>query len=109
MNSSKQQYLDAIRRNSAYPTYRGVIGLIAFVFFAIAAVTALSVVVSGIALMTRSFMGGVAAIVLGLLFAALFFLAGKLFKEAALVHVDMGDSVIDSNSQVPRVSAASGD
>ena len=29
MNTSKQQYIDNIRSNTAYPTYRGIIGIIA--------------------------------------------------------------------------------
>ncbi|MCU1329359.1 MAG: hypothetical protein JWN34_4729, partial [Bryobacterales bacterium] len=41
MTTAKQQYLDSLRQNSAYPTYRGVIGLIALVFYAIAGVSAM--------------------------------------------------------------------
>jgi hypothetical protein len=109
MTPAKQQYLDAIRRSSAYPTYRGVIGLIAFVFYAIAGVSALSAVIGGLSTMTQSFFLGLASLVVGLLFAALFFLLAKLYKEAALILVDMGDSIIDSNSRVREGFAAGAD
>ena len=102
MTSAKQQYLDALRRNSAYPTYRGVIGLVAFVFYAIAAVSALGALIGGLGAMTRSFITGLGTLIVGLLFAVLFFLMAKLYKEAALILVDMGDSIIDSNSQTQR-------
>lgn len=106
MLPAKQQYLDSIRHNSAYPTYRGVIGLIAFVFYAIAGLSALSALIGGLGIMTTSFMGGLATLVAGGLFAALFFLLGGLYKEAALVLVDMGDSIIDANSQSRGASAS---
>ncbi|HEU5022596.1 MAG TPA: hypothetical protein VFT60_11920 [Bryobacteraceae bacterium] len=108
MNTSKQQYLDTIRSNSAYPTYRGVIGLIGFIFFAIAGVSAIGAVIGGLAAMSQSFITGLATLVLGLLFAALFYLFGKLYKEAALVLVDMGDSIIDSNSHARQAAATTG-
>jgi hypothetical protein len=77
MTPAKQQYLESIRQSSAYPTYRGVIGLIAFLFYAVAAVSALSAVIGGLGAMSRSFMTGLATLVVGLLFAAIFFLMAR--------------------------------
>jgi hypothetical protein len=99
MTTAKQQYLDSLRQNSAYPTYRGVIGLIALVFYAIAGVSAMGALIGGLGAMTRSFMTGLGTLLVGLLIAALFFLMAKLYKEAALILVDMGDSIVDSNFQ----------
>lgn len=99
MTPSKQQYLDSIRQSSAYPTYRGVIGLIAFLFYAVAGVSALSAVIGDLGAMTRSFLTGLATLVIGLLFAAIFFLMAKFYKEAALILADIGDSVVESNSR----------
>ena len=50
--------------------------------------------------MSRSFMTGLATLVVGLLFAAIFFLMARFYKEAALILADIGDSiVVDSNSR----------
>ena len=78
-------------------------------FYAIAGVSALSAVIGGLGTMTRSFFLGLASLVVGLLFAALFFLMAKLYEEAALILVDMGDSIIDSNSRVGQGFSAGAD
>ena len=73
--------------------------MIAFLFYAVAAVSALSAVIGGLGAMSRSFMTGLATLVVGLLFAAIFFLMARFYKEAALILADIGDSIVDSNSR----------
>ncbi len=98
MTPAKQQYLDSIRHNSAYPTYRNVIGLVSLIFYGLAAVFALGALIGGLSAMARSFIAGIGVLVIGVLLAALYYFMGKLFKEAALILVDMGDSTLDANS-----------
>jgi hypothetical protein len=109
MTPTKQQYLESIRQSSAYPTYRGVIGLIAFLFYAVAVVSALSAVIGGLGAMSRSFMTGLATLVVGLLFAAIFFLMARFYKEAALILADIGDSIVDANSRARQGFSAGAD
>ena len=42
MNTIKQQYLVAIRSNTSYPTYRGMIGIIGMLGYALAALRSYS-------------------------------------------------------------------
>jgi len=71
------------------------------IFYGLAALCALGAVIGGLGTMTRSFIAGLGALILGGLLAALYYLIGKLFKEAALILVDIGDSTLDANSRFP--------
>ncbi len=99
MDNSKQRYLDLIRANSAYPTYRGFIGLIATIGYLLAAVIAFGAVIGGFVSMSQSFMLGLAIFVAGGVYAALIFLLARFFREASLILVDIGDSVADAISR----------
>lgn len=97
--ASKEQYLALIRSNSAYPVYRGFIGTIALLGYVLAGFAALGALTGGLASMSQSFMLGLAILVGGAIYAALLFLLTRFFKEAALILVDIGDSVADANSR----------
>jgi hypothetical protein len=99
MNTEKQQYLATIRSNTAYPTYRGIIGIIAILGYVMAGFYALGSLIGGFAAMGDSFLAGVGIIILGALFSGLIFLGARFWKEAALILADMGDSTIDANSK----------
>ena len=99
MNQEKQQYLNTIRSNTAYPTYRGIIGIIAILGYLLAGLSALSAVISGFAAMGDSFMAGVGIIIGGAIFSGLIFLGARFWKEAALILADIGDSITDANSR----------
>jgi ATP/ADP translocase len=100
---SKQQYLAAIRANSAYPVYRGVINIITLLSYLMAAVIALGAIIGAAGAMSYSMTSGLGVLVTGVIFAALYFFLGRFFKEAALILADIGDSVVDANSQIhPR-------
>jgi hypothetical protein len=51
MNNNKQQYLDRLRANTAYPTYRGVIGLITVLGYALAGLQGLAALITGFGMM----------------------------------------------------------
>ena len=98
-NHLKEQYLNTIRSNSAYPVYRGTINTVALLFYLVAAGFGLGAVVGGLTTMSNSFMAGIGVLILGLILAALWYFIGRLFKEAALILADMGDSTVDANSR----------
>jgi len=99
MNTSKQQYLEQIRSNTAYPTYRGIIGIIAILGYALAALNALGSLIGGFGTMGSSFLGGVGIIIFGAIVSGLIFLGARFWKEAALILADIGDSITDTNSK----------
>jgi hypothetical protein len=96
---SKKQYLEAIRSDSAYPTYRGFIGIIALLGYILAGIVALGAVGTGLFSMNKSAGTGIAIMVGGLIYAAILFLMARFFKEAALILADIGDSTVDANSR----------
>lgn len=108
MEAAKQQYLATVRTNTAYPTYRAMIGLIAALGYALAVVAALGGVISGCAAAERAGIGGVAVTILGgLLMAAVFIVLARLWREASLVLVDMGDAILEQGARdaLPRDDA----
>ena len=99
MNIPKEQYLESIRSNTAYPTYRGIIGIITILGYLLAGLEALVTLFTGFGAMGDSFLSGLGIIVAGLIFAALIFLGARFWKEAALILADIGDSITDTNSK----------
>lgn len=99
MNTSRQQYLQSIRAETAYPVYRGVIGTIALLGYVLSGVIALGALIAGLGAMANSFLTGLIALIAGGVFAAIAFLVAKLSKEASLMLVDIADSTIDANSR----------
>ena len=99
MNTPKQQYLELVRANSAYPTYRGFIGTIALMGFLLSAPIALGALIAGLGYMSNSFPAGLAILAAGLLYAALIFLLARFFGEASLILADIGDTTVEAHSR----------
>jgi hypothetical protein len=99
MNGTKQQYLTQIRANTAYPTYRGIIGIIAILGYLLAGLNALASLIGGFGTMGNSFLGGVGIIIFGAIVSGLIFLGARFWKEAALILADIGDSITETNSR----------
>jgi len=103
--SEKQLYLNQIRVNTAYPTYRGTINFIAVLGYCLAALNGLGVVSLAIDVMVGSWdswiawIAGFGIIIGGLIISALIFLGARFWKEAALIVADIGDSTIETNSK----------
>ena len=105
MNTPKKARVDAIRANTAYPTYRGIIGIITLILMILAGFQALGAIALGIsagAALHNGFAGFV-LLLLGLGFAVLAFFLAKIWNEAAQILVDIGDCVIDANPAVPQI------
>jgi len=99
MDPQKQQYIEKIRSNTAYPTYRGIIGIIVMLGYILAALYAPGALIGGIASMSESFIMGLGIIIVGFVAAAIIFLGARFLKEAALILADIGDSVTETNSR----------
>ena len=99
MKADKQQYLNQIRTNTSYPTYRGIIGIIAILGYLLAALYGLGALIMGFMTMGDSFITGFGIIIGGLIISALIFLGARFWKEAALIVADIGDSTIETNSK----------
>ena len=100
MENSEEQYLESIRSNSAYPVYRATIGIIALLGYLLAGLYGLVALFSGFGMMfSHQFLLGVAILFGGAIAAGIVFFFARLFKEAALIVVDLGDSTIEANCQ----------
>lgn len=99
MNQDKQQYLDTIRSNTAYPVYRATIGMIAILGYSLAALSGLIALVSGFSRMGSSFLAGVGILIGGGIVSGLIFLGARFWKEAALILADIGDSITHANAR----------
>ncbi len=101
MNGEKQQYIAYIRANSSYPTYRGIIGLIAILGYILAALVGLSSLVTGLSAMMYEggFLMALFTIMSGAVATALGILMVRFYKEAALILADIGDAVTDQTSR----------
>ena len=97
MNTLKQSHLNSIRSNSAYPAYRAVIGIISTLMMVIAVLIGLGGLVTGLGVMSQNGALGFLVLLIGLAFAALAFFFAQLWKEAAQILVDIGDSVIETS------------
>jgi len=99
MDSVKQQYITGIRSNTAYPTYRGIIGLITIVGYVFVGFYGLATLIGAITTMGNSFMAGLGVLIMGAIMTCLAFLFVRFFKEGALIIADIGDSVTDTNAK----------
>jgi len=99
MNTHKKQYIKDLRSNSAYPTYRSIIGIIAFLGYSLAVIIALATSIVGAIMMTQSVLQGLSIMGIGLLNSAIIFILAKFSKEKSLIIADIGDSITEANSQ----------
>ncbi|KAF0095244.1 MAG: hypothetical protein E1N59_1290 [Puniceicoccaceae bacterium 5H] len=103
--TQKRQYLDRIRQESAYPTFRSIITLVLYLGYAAAALAALVAVFGGIGTMFHNFGSGLGMFVGGLLYAAFLFIMARFWKEAAIIIADIGDSLLDKHAAEATLAA----
>lgn len=103
MNAHKKARVEAIRANTAYPTYRSIIGIITLILMILAGLQALGALILGFGAgaALHNGLAGFAVILLGLGSAALAFFLAKIWNEGAQILVDIGDSIMDANPAVP--------
>jgi hypothetical protein len=108
MNASKQQYITTIRADTSYPTYRRIVGIVAKIGYAFSGILALFAVfalIHGVNLAAADvssfgyFLPPLLTGCISIVASALIFLGGRFCKEAALILVDIADSITDANSR----------
>jgi hypothetical protein len=93
--SPKQAYIASIRSDSAYPTFRSFVNILAILGYLGAALTALAGLGIGAVVLANGELIGIAVIVGGLFYAAIAFFLTRFWKEAASMVADIADTVTD--------------
>ncbi len=97
MNTPKAQYIQRIRSQSSYPTFRTFVGVIALLFYIIGAICILVGISAGIS--QQGIGSGMFALFAGVLIGIIYIVIGKVIKEASLMLADIADSITDLNSR----------
>jgi hypothetical protein len=93
MNTHKNQYLQRIRSQSAYPWIRRIAGLVALFFYILGAIS----ILGGLIATFSGYGGGGMALILGVIFGMIYFVFGAIIKEVSIMLADIADSVTDLN------------
>jgi hypothetical protein len=99
MNPTKQAYLQRIRSQSSYPTFRSLIGIFALLLYILGAVCILGGIIGGLGAMAKQGASGLVVIVVGFIAGAIYIIMGKVVREASSMLADIADSVTDLNSR----------
>ena len=101
MKNGKQRYIDQIRINTAYPTYRRFAGILMIIGYVLAG---LLVLVALLGLFEDVSVGqyreGFTFFIGSVIAAVIIIFASRLLKEAALIFADIADSITDANSRM---------
>lgn len=99
MNSKQKEYVEDVRRNTAYPVYRTIINIVAVLGVVASVIAAISALISGLRVMQHSVGSGLVTLGGGMLTAVLIYFGSRFAKEAAIILADIGDSIIERNSR----------
>ena len=100
METRKQQYIDQIRTNTAYPNYRRFVGIVAILGYVLAGLLVLITLLAFIeAISEGSYREGFTFFIGSIIVAIIIVFVSRLLKEAALIFSDIADSVTDANSK----------
>ena len=100
METRKQQYIDQIRTNTAYPNYRRFVGIVAILGYVLAGLLVLITLLAFIeAVSVGEYREGFTFLVGSLIAAIIIISMSRLLKEAALIFSDIADSITDTNSK----------
>ena len=100
MTASKQQHLKAIRANTAYPTFRTIIALIAVLGYIAATIVAIGTLFLGARALDHD-EHGMMVLGLGFVYSTIILVGALFWKEAATILADIGDSILETNSRHP--------
>ena len=99
-NQLKQQYLERIRMQSSYPAFRSLIMIFTYLLYILAGIIAFFGLILGlVAMFNQGFFPGLGLILGAVVTAAIYFVIGKVFKEAASMLADVVDSITDFYSR----------
>jgi hypothetical protein len=100
MPSPKHQYIQRIRAQSAYPTFRWLVRVAAILIYVAGGLAMLAATNTGVGLLIleQSVLGWV-VLLCGPLVGLVFFVVGRVTQEAASILADIADSITDLNSR----------
>jgi hypothetical protein len=93
MNSPKQKYIERIRSQSAYPTFRSLIRIIAILFYVLGALA----ILGGLAGIANQGSSGILALFGGIISGIICIVVGQVTQETASILADIADSITDLN------------
>ncbi len=100
MKINKQQYIDQIRSNTVYPTYRRFVEILTVVGYVLAGLFTLITLLGSLeAFREGQYLEGFEFFVGALIGGVIIVFISRLWKEAALLLADIADSVTDANSR----------
>jgi hypothetical protein len=93
MNTPKQKYIERIRSQSAYPTFRSLIGIIAILFYVLGALA----ILGGQGGMANQGSSGIVVLFGGIVSGIICIVVGRVTQEPASMLADIADSITDLN------------
>ena len=100
MKNGKQRYIEQIRTNTVYPTYRRFVGILTILGYVLAGLLVLITLLASIeAFSVGQYREGFTFFVGSVIAAVIIIFASRLLKEAALIFADIADSITDANSK----------
>ena len=99
MNTPKFEYVQRLRNQSAYPTYRFFVRLITIIFYVIGALRIFDSFVDFLTVEPSSFLKAIISLLIALIIGIMYIVIGKVAKEAMMMLADIADSITDINSR----------
>ena len=99
MNTTKSEYVKRLRTQSAYPTYRFFVRLIAMMFYIIGVFRVFDSFVDFLTVEPSSFLKGIITLLIASIVGIMYIVFGKFAKEAMMILADVADSITDINSR----------
>ncbi len=97
MNPAKKAYLERIRSESSYPTFRSLVKVIAVILYTFGVIVLVASLIIGLMAMANSVEHGAGIIFGGLILGISQIITGKVFQETSYMLTDIADSITDLN------------
>ena len=101
MKNGKQRYIEQIRTNTAYPTYRRFVGILTILGYVLAGLLVLIAFLGSVeGFSVGEYLDAIAVSVGSVVVAVIIVFLSRLLKEAALIFADIADSITDASSKI---------
>ncbi len=102
-NPAKERYIQRIRSESAYPTFRSLINLFAILLYLVAVIFIVGGLFAGLAAMSQQGAQGIGLMIGGFILGVIYYVIGRVTKEAAFMLADVADCLTDQNSRCEKL------
>ena len=100
MKNGKQRYIEQIRTNTVYPTYRRFARILTILGYVLAGLLVLITFLGSVeGFSVGEYLDAIAVSVGSVVVAVIIVFVSRLLKEAALIFADIADSITDANSK----------